>query len=195
MTDLISNMHDQAGLRRSQRDAQTSDVCVPNPDGHTDVVAFIELLFFAYRDFVHDPDAILEEYGFGRAHHRVLHFVYRHPAIRVSRLLTVLNITKQSLARVLKQLIEDNFVEQRAGENDKRERRLFLTPEGVALFERLVAPQRARVAEALATAGADIDHAAVQRFLHAMIAPGDRDTIQQLIDAGAPVGEPNAEAA
>lgn len=160
-----------------------------------DVVAFIELLFFAYRDFVHDPDAILEEYGFGRAHHRVLHFVYRHPGIRVSRLLTVLNITKQSLARVLKQLIEDHFVEQRPGENDRRERHLFLTPDGLVLFERLFAPQRKRVTQALAAAGPAVDHVAIERFLHAMIEQGDRDTIQHLIDAGAPVGKSDAEAA
>lgn len=167
----------------------------------TDVAAFIELLFFAYRDFVHDPDAILEEIGFGRAHHRVLHFVYRHPGIRVSRLLTVLNITKQSLARVLRQLIAEAYVEQREGKSDRRERRLFLTPEGIALFERLVAPQMARVADALAAADDSADqtdgatHGRIERFLKAMIEAPEREAILELIDAGAPVGPHNAEAA
>jgi len=160
-----------------------------------DVVAFIELLFFAYRDFVHDPDAILEEFGFGRAHHRVLHFVCRHPGIRVARLLDVLNITKQSLAPVLRQLIEENYVEQRTGENDRRERRLFLTSDGTALYERLVAPQRARVAEALSAAGPDMDHAAVQRFLLSMIEPADRDAIRALIADGTDGATRSAEAA
>lgn len=166
-----------------------------------DVAAFIELLFFAYRDFVHDPDAILEEIGFGRAHHRVLHFVYRHPGIRVSRLLTVLNITKQSLARVLRQLLAEGYVEQREGKSDRRERCLFLTTEGMTLFERLVAPQIARVAEALAAADADANkdngsaHGRIERFLEAMIEAPEREAILDLIDAGAPFGPDNAEAA
>lgn len=181
----------------------TSDTSAAVTSG-PDVVAFIELLFFAYRDFVHDPDAILEEIGFGRAHHRVLHFVYRHPGIRVSRLLTVLNITKQSLARVLRQLIEEAYVEQREGINDRRERCLFLSPTGVDLFERLLAPQRARVTEALNAAGASAERAfdgttppmqSIERFLETMIEAPDRETIKTLIEAGVPVRKPDAEAA
>jgi len=177
------------------------------PDGHAvgsgravDVAGFIELFFFAYRDFVRDPDDILEEFGFGRAHHRVLHFVRRHPGIRVARLLDVLNITKQSLARVLRQLIEEGYIVQQAGENDRRERCLFLTSEGIMLYERLVAPQLARVGDALTAAksgGAQSsgDQEAVERFLIAMIAEPDRIAVQMLINNGADVGPKNSEAA
>ena len=92
----------------------------------------IELMFFAYRDFTSDPDAILAERGFGRAHHRVLHFVSRYPGLRVADLLEILKITKQSLARVLKQLIEEGFIEQRSGPVDRRERLLYTTAQGAA---------------------------------------------------------------
>src|SRR5271163_4883184 len=90
----------------------------------------IELLFFAYRDFVGDPDEVLAKLGFGRAHHRVLHFVNRNPGIKVADLLDILKITKQSLGRVLKQLIDQGFVVQREGANDRRQRLLFVTPKG-----------------------------------------------------------------
>src|SRR6266576_1192371 len=88
----------------------------------------IELLFFAYRDFTAEPDAILARYGFGRAHHRVVHFVGRHPKITVSELLGVLRITKQSLSRVLGQLVRQNFILQQPGSHDRRQRLLELTP-------------------------------------------------------------------
>lgn len=113
----------------------------------------IELLFFAYRDFISDPDELLAEYGFGRAHHRVVHFVSRNPGITVAELLNILRITKQSLARVLKQLIERGFVVQETGKQDRRQRLLYLTASGRELEERLAAPQRARVAAALEKAG------------------------------------------
>ena len=80
----------------------------------------LELLFFAYRDFTSEPDEILKRYGFGRAHHRVLHFVGRNPGLPVSELLAILGITKQSLSRVLGQLVRDGFVEQRRGDRDQR---------------------------------------------------------------------------
>lgn len=113
----------------------------------------IELLFFGYRDFISDPDAILATYEFGRAHHRVVHFVGRNPGITVAELLDILRITKQSLARVLRQLIERGFVEQKTGEKDRRQRCLYLTESGEELIRRLVAPQRARVHKALEAAG------------------------------------------
>lgn len=119
----------------------------------------IELLFFAYRDFISDPDELLAEYGFGRAHHRVVHFVSRNPGITVAELLNILRITKQSLARVLKQLIERAFVVQETGKQDRRQRLLYLTESGRELEERLAAPQRARVAAALAKAGPDAEDA------------------------------------
>src|SRR6516165_1525845 len=108
----------------------------------------IELLFFAYRDFTAEPDAILAQYGFGRAHHRVVHFVGRHPQMTVSELLGILRITKQSLNRVLGQLVRQEFIVQSPGPHDRRQRLLELTPKGRELERQLSAPQRARVANA-----------------------------------------------
>ena len=90
----------------------------------------IELLFFAYRDFVGDADNELEAFGFGRAHHRVMHFVHRYPGLKVADLLDVLRITKQSLGRVLKQLLEEGYIVQKTGNNDRRQRLLFVTAKG-----------------------------------------------------------------
>ena len=126
----------------------------------------IELLFFAYRDFTAEPDAILARYGFGRAHHRVIHFVGRHPHMTVSELLGILRITKQSLSRVLGELVQQGFVAQRPGLHDRRQRLLELTPEGRALEREVSAPQRARVAEAYRQAGA----AAVDGFRKVLLA-------------------------
>jgi DNA-binding MarR family transcriptional regulator len=121
------------------------------------IVELVELLFFAYRDFIADPDKILAGYGFGRAHHRVLHFVGRSPGMRVQELLDILRITKQSLARVLRELIDQGFVYQVEGEQDRRQRLLYLTPEGQALHRRLMAPQIERIRQALAAAGEPAD--------------------------------------
>src|SRR5580698_10425356 len=96
----------------------------------------IELLFFAYRDFVGDPDEVLEKLGFGRAHHRVLHFVNRNPGMKVAELLDVLKITKQSLGRLLKQLIDEGYVAQKEGA-DRRQRLLYVSPAGEALALKL----------------------------------------------------------
>src|ERR671923_858975 len=93
----------------------------------------IELLFYAYRDFTAEPDAMLASYGFGRAHHRVIYFVGRYPDMSVSDLLGILRITKQSLSRVLSQLIEDGFIRQRSGSRDRRQRLLALTEKGIEL--------------------------------------------------------------
>ncbi|MGC1826844.1 MAG: MarR family transcriptional regulator, partial [Pseudolabrys sp.] len=97
----------------------------------------IELLFFAYRDFVGDPDEVLLKLGFGRAHHRVLHFVNRNPGIKVADLLEILNITKQSLGRVLKQLVDQGYVSQKEGAQDRRQRLLYVTPKGETLALKL----------------------------------------------------------
>jgi DNA-binding MarR family transcriptional regulator len=118
-----------------------------------EITSFIELLFFAYRDFISDPDAILAQYGFGRAHHRVLHFVGRNPGMRVAELLDILQITKQSLARVLRELIEKQFVYQTEGAQDRRQRLLYLTEQGEILRQALLGPQIARVSRALAENG------------------------------------------
>src|SRR6202790_1675151 len=109
----------------------------PAPQTGEPYFDLIELLFFAYRDFVGDPDEVLAKLGFGRAHHRVLHFVNRNPGIKVADLLDILKITKQSLGRVLKQLIDQGYVVQREGASDRRQRLLYVSPAGEALAMQL----------------------------------------------------------
>ncbi len=142
------------------------------------MVGLVELLFFAYRDFTSHPDEILAEFEFGRAHHRVLHFVEHYPGLRVADLLDILKITKQSLARVLRQLVASGFIEQRLGKADRRERRLYTTEAGRHLARRLLEPQIDRVREALSRSG---DAAGVLAFLAAMIEPGERARVQALL--------------
>jgi DNA-binding MarR family transcriptional regulator len=113
----------------------------------------IELLFYAYRDFTAEPDAMLSRYGFGRAHHRVIYFVGRHPHMSVSELLGILRITKQSLARVLGQLVRQGFIVQQTGKSDRRQRLLQLTPAGIELERELSENQRQRIERAYAEAG------------------------------------------
>ena len=139
----------------------------------------IELFFFAYRDFTSDPDQILEEYGFGRAHHRVLHFVNRMPGLTVAELLEVLKITKQSLARVLKQLIDAGYVIQVQGPKDRRQRELYPTAKGRTLALDLARPQSRRIREALRESGPG-ERQAVERFLKAMVNPELRAPIDHL---------------
>ena len=114
----------------------------------------IELLFYACRDFTAGPDAILAQHRFGRAHHRVIYFVGRNPGITVSELLGILRITKQSLSRVLGQLVRQDFIDQRQGTRDRRQRLLHLTEKGIALERQLTASQRERIARAYREAGA-----------------------------------------
>jgi DNA-binding MarR family transcriptional regulator len=140
----------------------------------------IELLFFAYRDFVGDPDEVLIKLGFGRAHHRVLHFVNRNPGMKVADLLDVLKITKQSLGRVLKQLIDDGYVVQKEGDNDRRQRLLYATAAGEALAMKLAGLQTARIGHALEELGPGGREAA-RRFLAGMIDAEDRDRVLRLI--------------
>lgn len=141
----------------------------------------IELLFYAYRDFTSDPDEILAAYGFGRAHHRVLHFVNRTPGMTVTQLLAILRITKQSLARVLGALIEQGLVRQDRGTRDRRQRLLFLTPEGEALERRVSAPQRDRVARAYREAGAEAV-AGYRKVLAGLINERDRKAVLKAIE-------------
>jgi DNA-binding MarR family transcriptional regulator len=137
----------------------------------------IELFFFAYRDFTSDPDQILGRYDFGRAHHRVVHFVNRRPGLTVAELLEVLKITKQSLARVLKQLIDTGHVIQVQGLRDRRQRELYPTAKGRALALALAAPQSRRIAAALAEAEPGDRHA-IERFLMGMVNPELREQIE-----------------
>ena len=145
--------------------------------GHADLRwDIIELLFFAYRDFVGDADHELEAFGFGRAHPRVLHFVHRYPGLKVADLLDVLRITKQSLGRVLKQLLDEGYIVQRTGNNDRRQRLLHATAKGEALVGKLAGLQTDRITRALggiAPEGADT----VRQFLRAMIDHDDPDKV------------------
>ena len=135
----------------------------------------IEAMYFSYRAFTSDPDEILGDLGYGRAHHRALYFIHRDPGLKVSALLDVLQVTKQSLNRVLRGLLEDGLVESRVGRRDRRERLLHLTDKGHALERRLSEPQRVRVRNAYRTAGPQ----AVAGFRQVMEAMMDRDTLRQ----------------
>jgi DNA-binding MarR family transcriptional regulator len=140
----------------------------------------IELLFFAYRDFVGDADHVLEAFGFGRAHHRVIHFVHRYPGLKVADLLDVLRITKQSLGRVLKQLLDEGYIVQKAGDNDRRQRLLFATAKGEALVAKLAGLQTDRINRALRDIGPAAQET-VRQFLCGMIDRDDPDKVLQAI--------------
>lgn len=152
-----------------------SDEILDQPMGDAQEIDFeiIELLFFAYRDFISDPDAILDTSGFGRAHHRVVHFVNREPGLTVAALLETLKITKQSLARVLKELIDSGYVAQVAGPEDRRQRRLYPTRRGRELALALARPQSCRIAHALEELD-ESGRAVVKAFLSGMINPAAR---------------------
>jgi DNA-binding MarR family transcriptional regulator len=130
----------------------------------------IEAMFFAYRGFTADPDRILQEYGYGRAHHRAIHFINRSPGTTVNNLLSILGVTKQSLNRVLRTLVEDGLVDSRVGTKDKRERHLYLTDAGADLERQLSEAQRNRMRTAFRNAGPE----AVAGF---------RAVLEQMMDA------------
>ena len=130
----------------------------------------IEAMFFAYRGFTADPDRILEQYSYGRAHHRAVHFINRSPGTTVNNLLSILGVTKQSLNRVLRTLIEDGLVESRVGTSDKRERHLYLTETGAALERELSNAQRDRMRVAFRAAGPEAV-AGFRQVLEAMMDP------------------------
>ena len=139
----------------------------------------IEAMFFAYRGFTSAPDQILEGMDYGRAHHRALHFIARVPGMNVKRLLEILGVTKQSLNRVLRTLIEDGLVDSRVGTSDKRERHLFLTEKGRELEARLSDSQRRQMRSAYRQAGPDAV-AGFRQVLEAMIEPQVRATYASL---------------
>ena len=141
----------------------------------------IEAMFFAYRGFTSDPDRILEEFGYGRAHHRALHFINRSPGTTVNNLLAVLGVTKQSLNRVLRTLVEDGLVDARVGQRDRRERHLHLTPEGRALERKLASAQQARMRTAYRTAGPEAV-SGFRQVLEAMMDPEIRRHYKSLKD-------------
>jgi DNA-binding MarR family transcriptional regulator len=137
------------------------------------------LFFFAYRDFTGDADALLERQGFGRAHHRVLYFVNLRPGMPVADLLDILKITKQSLARVLRQLIDNGYVEQRTGHSDRRQRLLHATDKGRTFFAQLSATQASRIDSAIAAMQPEAAHI-VRAFLVGMVDPADRPVLDRL---------------
>jgi DNA-binding MarR family transcriptional regulator len=137
------------------------------------------LFYFAYRDFVGDADAMLERQGFGRAHHRVLYFVNLRPGMPVADLLDILKITKQSLARVLRQLIDNGYVEQKTGQNDRRQRLLHATEKGRRFFETLSSTQTSRIDAAMAALPAE-GKRTVLKFFVGMVEPGDRPLLDRL---------------
>lgn len=144
----------------------------------------IELLFFAYRDFVGDADRLLETYGFGRAHHRVLHFVTRRPGLAIAELLDILKITKQSLNRVLKELLDKGYVEARAGMNDRRQRQLFPTQTGTALALDIARLQSQRFRRVFSASSENARRDAIA-FLLSMIDPPERNKVAALVASGA----------
>ena len=140
----------------------------------------MELLYYAYRDFTAEPDAILGIHGFGRAHHRVIYFVGRNPGITVSDLLAILRITKQSLSRVLRQLVRESFIVQDTDAGDRRRRHLTLTAKGEKLERVLTERQSARIAGAFRAAGAE----AVEGFrtvLRGIINEEDRHRVAKVV--------------
>jgi DNA-binding MarR family transcriptional regulator len=137
----------------------------------------MELLFYSYRDFTAEPDAILASYGFGRAHHRVIYFVGRNPRITVSELLGILRITKQSLSRVLGQLVREGFIVQHPGPRDRRQRLLELTPKGLEMERMLSEPQRKRIAAAYREAGPEAVEA-YQTVMLGIMNPDQRKRIK-----------------
>lgn len=164
-----------------QTQARSTAAAASAPDA-TVPYDLIELLFFAYRDFVGGPDLILAEYGFGRAHHRVLHFVLRRPGLTIAELLDILKITKQSLNRVLKELVETGFVEQRTGVQDKRQRHLHATAAGQDLALRLVRLQAQRIQAALADLAPEAAET-VALYLAGLIDPAERHKVQGFLAA------------
>jgi len=143
----------------------------------------IEAMFFAYRGFTSDPDRILEQHGYGRAHHRAIHFINRTPGTTVNNLLNTLGVTKQSLNRVLRTLIEDGLVDSRVGARDKRERNLYLTEEGATLEAELSTAQRARMRDAYRKAGPEAV-AGFRTVLEAMMDPEMQRYFSRLREGG-----------
>jgi DNA-binding MarR family transcriptional regulator len=179
----MADVNFKGGETGSKREKRGANSAVTTPLSVTDQpeIPYIELLFFAYRDFISDPDAALLTYGFGRAHHRVIHFVNRHPGIRVADLLDILKITKQSLGRVLKQLVDSGFIEQKTGPLDRRQRLLYPTESGRALALRLIDLQARRLGKALAALSPQ-ERQGAEKFLRSIIDTNERDKVAHLIE-------------
>ncbi|MEZ5792655.1 MAG: MarR family transcriptional regulator [Nitratireductor sp.] len=162
-------------------DADATSQIVVEPITETEIpqIANIELIFFAYRDFTADADRILSRFGFGRAHHRALYFVNRKPGMTVADLISILAITKQSLSRVLRQLIDAGHIRQIEGREDRRQRRLFPTQSGRELVLELSRPQSRRIDAAMRESGLSAD-TLVADFMKNMINPQERAVLANL---------------
>jgi DNA-binding MarR family transcriptional regulator len=139
-----------------------------------------ELLYFAYRDFIAWPDEVLEKYGFGRAHHRIIFFVSQNPGMTVAELLKILSITKQSLSRVLSALIDQEYITQEIGEKDRRQRLLFLTPKGKSLLNEVSVYQKDHMLKACKSAGVEATEG-FWKVLSALISDKNQKEILELI--------------
>ncbi len=166
-----------------------TDINFDSSLGEDETVALIELMFFAYRDFVSDPDTLLEQLGFGRAHHRVVHFVGRDPGMTVAQLLDILRITKQSLGRVQKDLIDKGYVFQKEGETDRRQRLLHLTAAGEELRQRLMAPQMSRIRRAVTETSGNGGSSSMHDILYHLVSPENRDGVKEWIYGAGKPGE------
>lgn len=166
-------------MASSKINVNNADINSGSTDFSTMPLDVMGLFFFAYRDFVGDADALLDRRGFGRAHHRVLYFVNLRPGMPVADLLDILKITKQSLARVLRQLIDNGYVEQKTGDADRRQRLLYATTKGRDFFETLSATQTSRIDAAIAALPPD-GRKTVLRFFVGMVEPSDRALLDRL---------------
>lgn len=164
-------------VTNTEKYVNMADIISEKSASERDVIVLIELLFFAYRDFVSDPDELLAEIGFGRAHHRVIHFVGRDAGMTVAQLLDILRITKQSLGRVLKELIDKGYIFQKEGEFDRRQRLLFLTEQGEDLRRQLLAPQLARLRRAIELSGKE-SAGTYRNLLLNLVSPSNRAQVQ-----------------
>ena len=162
-----------------QKNVNIADINSAPPGGEALPLDIMGLFFFAYRDFTGDADALLGRQGFGRAHHRVLYFVNLRPGMPVADLLDILKITKQSLARVLRQLIDNGYIEQKTGHADRRQRLLHATDKGRQFFATLSATQSSRITASIAALPPD-SRRVVTQFLVGMVDPADRPVLDRL---------------
>ena len=177
-TDVISS---EIAAKTGDDGAATSAVHDPLVMPQSSQMELIELLFFAYRDFIHEPDSILKRDNFGRTHHRILHFVNRHHGMRVAELLEILKITKQSMAPSLRQLIDKGYITQEIGPEDRRQRLLYPTARGRELMLALCEPQSRRMQQALSKLE-NGDRERVLRFLLAVVSEEDQQQVRDLTE-------------
>lgn len=180
MTDINTKANSE--IPESAAAASSHDAPSQGPMSGRDehILTLMELFYFAYRDFTGDGDEVLAKIGYGRAHHRVIHFVHHYPGLRVAELLGILKITKQSLSRVLKQLIDEDYICQRHGETDRRERLLYTTKKGQELARQLAEPQIARFENAIASIS-KAEKETVETFLFSLIQQGNRHDVISLM--------------